>query len=71
MDKELVDMIRNDAVLGIAKDPLLTEMQYTELVAAGVFGDQFDQQIAIVTIKARPLQRQLARERRGTVRFRK
>jgi hypothetical protein len=73
MDFELVEDLRDDGRIrkGICSDPLMTKINYTEYVAIGVFGDEFDQQIALATIRARPFQRQLARTHNGTVRFRK
>ena len=58
IDQKLITRINYEAHHDIGKDPLLTEDKYTELVAAGIFGDKKQQQIATALLYTRSANRE-------------
>lgn len=61
VNKTLADALREVLRNAKADDPLMTEDQYTEMVAAGIFGDERQQQFSMAMVKRRQPHRELQR----------
>lgn len=65
IDQKLITRINYEYNKGLGKDPLMTEDKYTELLAAGVLGNEKQQKIAITLVQGRSIHRELIASIRG------
>lgn len=59
LDKKLVTRLNHEVHYGLENDLLMTESHLTEMVAAGIFGDEKQRVIAEKLVYGRSIQRQL------------